>query len=91
MPKMTMREKLEQYAEDTDIVLLFADGFDAAIVGVGNQASKSECVIYDYDSCVSILKERNNMSFEEAVEYLDFNTTSAWMGDNTPIFMRRKF
>ncbi len=45
---MSMRQKLEEYAEDTGIELLFADGFDDAIIGVSVQASKHETVAYDH-------------------------------------------
>ena len=27
------------------------------------------------------------MTYEEAMEYLEFNTWDAWMGDGTPIFV----
>ena len=29
------------------------------------------------------------MSMDEAVDYMYFNVIGSWMGDETPIFMRR--
>ena len=34
-----------------------------------------------------ILKEKNNMTEEEAIEYLEFNTIGAWVGEKTPMFV----
>lgn len=88
---MSMRQKLEEYAEDTGTELLFADGFDDAIIGVGVQASRNETVVYDHRKCVEILMERDDMTEEDADEYMSFNVTSAWVGDGTPIFVLTDF
>lgn len=66
---------------------LYADGFEDAIVGVGGQCH-NELVVYDWDKCVQILIDRDNMGYEEAVEWMDFNVTGAWMGPNTPVFIK---
>ncbi len=86
--KTISRKQIEEYADETEAQLLFADGFDSAIVGLGNQAGRPETVVYDYSRCVGILMARDGMSYEEAVEYMEFNVVSAWVGDNTPTFIR---
>ena len=84
------REIREECVEMTgDDELLFADGFDAAIIGVGVRCSKPDIVVYDYDLCVQVLVERDGMSPSEAEEFLDFNTVGAWVGERTPIYVRR--
>lgn len=88
---MSIRQKLEEYAEDTGIELLFADGFDDAIIGVGTQASRRETVTYDHHKCVEILMKRDGMTEEDADEYMSFNVTSAWVGEGTPIFVLTDF
>ncbi len=88
---MSMRQKLEEYAEDTGIELLFADGFDDAIIGVSVQASKHETVAYDHSKCVAILMKRDGMTEEDAEEYTSFNVTSAWVGEGTPVFVLTDF
>ena len=35
------------------------------------------------ESCV----ERDGMTYQEAVEWIEFNTISAYVGENTPIFI----
>ena len=71
--------------------LLFADGFGSAIMGVSlnGGGSGDAKVIYDYDKCVSILTRRDKMAYDEAVEFLEFNTLGAYVGEHTPIFMTK--
>lgn len=70
-----------------DCEALFADGFEDALIGLGTQFSR-EVAIYDYDQCCEILVARDGMTWEEAVEWMEFNVCGAWLGDNTPIFLR---
>jgi hypothetical protein len=69
--------------------MLLADGFNDAVIGTGERAGQPIIVVYDFDRCVAILCERDNMSIDEAVDYMYFNVIGSWMGDETPIFMRR--
>ncbi len=66
--------------------MMKAEGFDEAIIGVGRQFDRPDRLIYDYDKCVEILVERDDMSAEEAREYMDFNVLGAYVGEKTPIF-----
>jgi len=66
---------------------LYADGFEAALIGIGQQFNR-ELAIYDYDKCIEILMS-DGMSFDDAIEYMDFNVTGAWVGDHTPVFLRK--
>jgi hypothetical protein len=66
--------------------LLLADGFGDAFLGVGKRCSKPDVAVYDVSRCVDILM-RDGMDYEEAVQYLEFNTIGAWMGERTPIWL----
>lgn len=82
---MTFEEKREEIAMiDEDILL--ADGFEDALVGYGEQFNKTFAV-YDRSRCIQILIDRDKMTFEEAVEYFDFNVTGAYVGEHTPAFV----
>ena len=63
---------------------LFADGFDDAIIGFD---AAGGCAVYDYNKCLKVLCERDEMSREEAHEYMEFNVVGAYVGDFTPIFV----
>ena len=66
--------------------VLYADGFEEAFIGVGRQFNQ-HVAIYDYEKCVKILHERDGMDEDEAVEYMEFNVTGAYVGPATPIFL----
>lgn len=67
---------------------LLADGFEEALLGLGTQFN-TELAVYDWDHCVKILVERDGMDYDEAAEFMDFNVTAAWVGPNTPVFIRK--
>jgi len=72
-------------ANDDEQGLLLADGLDAAFIGTGERWGQPNVAVYDKDKCINILAE--NMSYEEAVEYFNFNIAGAWVGEQTPIFV----
>ena len=61
---------------------LKADGFDEAIIGID---SLGERLIYDKQKMIEILSAE--MSIEDAIEFLEFNTWYAYVGEHTPIYM----
>ena len=63
--------------------LLFADGFDEAIIGIARQFSSQEFVAYDRAKCIEILMR--DMTEDEAEEYFEFNVIGAWVGPGTPV------
>ncbi len=65
---------------------LLADGFEDALIGTMRRFNVGPIALYDYDKCIKILMGRDGMSYEEAVEFFEFNTIGAWVGDGTPAF-----
>lgn len=82
---MDKMEWIEIFNEEA----LTADGFDDAIIGIGELCGHPSLVAYDRDKCIQVLMDRDGMDYEEAVEFFDFNVAGAWMGENTPIFITR--
>ena len=72
-------------AEEFEEALL-ADGFEQALLGFGTQFHHA-IAIYDYDACVQILMRRDNMSYDDALEHMEFKVVGSCMGKNTPVFM----
>jgi hypothetical protein len=64
---------------------LFADGLESAFVGLGYQFN-TPLTIYSR-SRVLAQYEKDGMTYEEAVEYFDFNVGGAYVGEQTPIFL----
>jgi len=78
-----MKNKILEFCETNEIDVLFADGFDNAILGLIRSYDEYK-VLYDTEKVLSILSE--NMTEEEAVEYFEFNIIGSYMGKNTPAF-----
>jgi hypothetical protein len=78
------RKEIEERYEDEKI--LFADGFDGAIIGVAHIQSR-HIVAYDIKKCIKILME--DMTHDEAVEYFDFNVLGSYVGEYTPTFIEK--
>lgn len=78
------KEKLVEYYGDD--CLLFADGFDDAVIGVAMRCGMDDVVAYDYDKCIDILMK--DMNWEEATEYFEYNVRGSYVGEKTPIFVQ---
>jgi hypothetical protein len=70
------------------MAIMLADGFEDAIVGLGQQFT-NEFVVYDRSKCIEILMYRDGMTEEEAEEYFEVNVVGAWVGKGTPVFVRQ--
>lgn len=73
---------VELYADTEDV--LFADGYDDCIIGFDPVGWK---VVYSRSKCIDKLVVMDDMSEEEAIEWLEYNTFNAYVGDSTPIFL----
>jgi hypothetical protein len=80
---MGIRQELcEHYGDD----MLFADGYDDAIIGVctGHDSGR---VAYDIHKMVSVCINDMGITESEAWEWLEFNTFCAYVGKNTPLYI----
>ena len=84
----TPREQIDQFADENEVELLTADGFDDAIIGIGRQFNK-HVVVYDTDVVIQTLITRDNMTLDDAMEFFEYNIVGAYVGENTPMFMER--
>jgi hypothetical protein len=69
---------------------LLADGFEEAFIGMGERFGMEPVAAYDRDKCIDILIQRDQMTYEEAGEFFEFNVIGAWVGDLTPVFVTLK-
>jgi hypothetical protein len=77
---MNKKEAILEFYPDEEF--LFADGFDAAILGVSSYSRK---IVYSISKCIDILAEE--MDYEEAIEYFEFNVLGSYVGEKTPVFV----
>tara|TARA_R100001443_G_scaffold27965_4_gene41103 strand:+ start:73 stop:321 length:249 start_codon:yes stop_codon:yes gene_type:complete len=69
--------------------MLKLDGLDKAFMGVASRFGMDDVFAYDLDKVLKILIERDGMSPDEALEFFHYNIIGAWMGDTTPLFVKR--
>lgn len=80
------RTAVDEWLAEQGIEALTADGLDDAILGVVEVQSGQPVVCYDRAAVIRI-HEAMGMSYEEAVEFVDFNVTDAYVGPGTPAFL----
>lgn len=80
-------EEVCKYAEDQEIKLkVFSNpSFNNSIIGISCDGR----VIYDFDLMIEDLMEEESIDFEDALEFIEYNTLRAlpYMGDNAPIIL----
>ena len=63
---------------------LTADGFDDALVGCTYGANV--VAVYDIQRMIEVLVNEG-MDHDDAVEFLEYNVVSAYLGDKTPLYV----
>jgi len=78
-----MRDAIIELYSDTDDVL-FADGFDDAIIGFDPNLWR---VVYSRYKAIRIIFESNEeMSEGDAIEFAEYNVFGAYIGEKTPVW-----
>ena len=78
---------IEQEAPDDINEILLADGFEDAFLGIAEMTWHGPLVaVYSRERAIDILASQFDGDYDEAVEYLDFNVTGAYVGERTPVF-----
>ena len=84
-----MNEKqiaLLDYIRDAYPDSLLADGFDRAVIGVASGCDSGRGV-YSVQKMLEVLFYDAGMPYDEGMEFLEYNTLSAYVGEFTPIYM----
>jgi len=76
-------EEVSEYNEEA----LIADGLDEALIGVAERINLGPVAAYSVEKIYEILMNRDGMTYEEAIEFFDFNIKGAWMGEYTPVYV----
>lgn len=86
---MTIKEQLEKYYiedEETSIILFENPSYDNAFVGLTLEGDRA---VYDYNKMIKCLITEDNMDYEGAAEFIDYNTVRSlpYIGDKGPIII----
>ena len=66
---------------------ILLDGLDDAILGVVEEFGNSPRVLYSKHKILTILCERDGMTWSEAEEFYDYNILGLYAGEQNPIFL----
>jgi hypothetical protein len=78
-------EILMQQLEDNECLL--AAGYESALIGITE--GSNPVAVYDTDLCIKCLMEEDDMNEEDAVEFFYYKTVGSFVGEKTPIYIRR--
>ena len=84
---MASRQQIQTFLESIEESTLLLDGFDEALIGFAQRVGEPMVAIYSYARIVERLMEGDVFTYEEAVEYVEFNITGAWVGEQTPMIV----
>lgn len=80
-----LRKSLETYRKENEqgLEMFENPSYDKSIVGI----SSSGQLVYDYEKMVEEFMEDNNCDYDEAVDFIDYNTMRAlpYEGEYKPI------
>ena len=88
----TALEKAEHYGV---LLLEPRSVYDKALVDVITtrpldqwlRQTDTPCAVYSRGKCIDALMEAEGWDYEGAVDWYEFNTSGAWVGEGTPTFL----
>ena len=87
---MTPREMIEEFGADSEEEVLTADGFDDALVGLVEgwhlTGERFIVALYDRQKCIDVLMDRDDMTWDDAVDFFEVNVVGGYHGPGTPCF-----
>jgi hypothetical protein len=89
---MDLRERIvEQLAEHTkenQVIFFDPPELDEALIGIALRIGLS-VPAYDYDKLIEVHQRINNWSYEDAIEWIEYNTMGSYVGNDTPVVVWR--
>ena len=74
---------IDEYAEGAIIL----EGLDDAIIGIVEEFGNGPRILYSKNKILTILCERDEMTYSEAVEFFDYNIIGLYAGEQNPVFL----
>jgi len=88
---VTPEEIIEFIEENCDEPVIKFDGLDNALIGYADvwdtSGTRPTRLIYSASRCIKIMMDSQGLSHSDAVEWLNYNTENAYLGEHTPIIM----
>ena len=81
---VTLTEQLLDLGVESALTM---DGYDDCAIGILERYGMESIVIYDKEKVISQLMDEGIPTYEEALEFYEFNQLGSWVGDGTPGFL----
>jgi hypothetical protein len=81
---MSLADRLLDVGVEEGLVM---NGYDDCVVGVLERYGMEPIVLYDKDKVIKKLMDDGCETYEEAVEFYEFNQLGGWHGEKTPGFL----
>jgi hypothetical protein len=78
-----IKDRLEEESPEA----AFYAGYEDAIIGIAHRFGLPPLVAYNYEKCIDLLMQNQDMNYEDAVEWFTINSLGAWVGEGTPVFI----
>ena len=82
--KNAVIEKLEDLENSKKLRM---DGFNDCIEGVVERFGQPDIICYNKAKVLDQIMVESSCSYDEALEFYEFNQLGAWVGDTTPCFI----
>ena len=79
-----IEDMLEEIHEMNDQAL-FPTGYERAVIGYVERFGMDPLVLVDKEKMLEMMVA-DGMTYEESLEFYEFNIIGAWVGDGTPCF-----
>jgi len=83
---VTLAEQLLDLGVESALTM---DGYDDCAIGILERFGMESIVIYDKEKIIEKLMDEGIPTYEEALEFYEYNQLGGWHGDMTPGFLIR--
>ena len=85
---MDRKKWIEEVVDEMgDGEVLTADGMDDAIIGLWITSPNGPVVVYSIEKCIQVFMKRDEMCYEDACDFFEYNVAGSHVGPRTPIYI----
>ena len=79
---------MAEHTKENQVIFFDPPELDEALIGIALRIGLS-VPAYDYDKLIEVHQRINNWSYENAIEWIEYNTMGSYVGNDTPVVVWR--
>lgn len=88
MTQQGLIELIHDRGECGEVINLLPAEFNHCLIGTMDDVTLGVCrTVYDRELVIGVLQTRDSMSYEDAVEFFEFNIAGAFVAPAPPVFV----